>query len=585
MLRLLFLISLCVFSQIASAAFESNSVSPFNNQSNRFVKVDEAFDFNASQTQDTVHIDWQIKSGYYLYRKSIKINGKDVSLTPLSLPDGLPHEDEFFGHVQIYRDSLFIKQSLSNIGYNSSISITYQGCADAGFCYPPESRTITLSPTSDAATPQINLSQQDQIAGQLSSDNWTLLLLFILGIGLAFTPCVLPMYPILTSLVFGQKELTKSKALTLSFIYVQGMALTYTILGLIVASAGLQFQAYLQNPYILVTLSILFILLALSMFGAFSLQLPSSVQTKLNDWSNEQQGGTLWGVFVMGAISGLVCSPCTTAPLSGALLYVSQTGNLYTGALALYLLALGMGVPLIAVAVFGQHVLPRSGAWMDKVKHLFGFVLLTAPLFLLERIIPDYLSKAFWGLLAVCTILWLAKTLLSLKPSIGIKLLVSAILVTGLALSINSFWIGAWKTYQSPHQQALPFVHVSTLSELQNVLAEAKKQNRPVMMDFYADWCVACKEFEKYTFTDERVQRTLADYVLVQADVTANNADDQELLKTLGILGLPTIQFWDQRGETQSQTRVTGFMNADTYLNHLNQLNKKWNKSFTNQVK
>lgn len=574
MLRIISLIFVLLYSNLSCATLEPpGNDNLFGNQSNHFVTVDEAFRFTAVQSGNTLNIDWQIKSGYYLYKKSIKINGINVSLVPLSLPNGLIHQDEFFGQVETYRDSLVLTQQLNEIQQKSSMIIEYQGCADKGFCYPPEARTIALTPIKTANSFPV-ISEQNQIAAKLSDNYWTLFLMFALGIGLAFTPCVLPMYPILTSIVLGQKQLTKNQAFSLSFIYVQGMALTYTILGLVVASAGVQFQAYLQHPYILSTLSILFVLLALSMFGIISLQLPSSLQTRLNNLSNNQKGGTFWGVFLMGAISGLVCSPCTTAPLSGALIYVAQTGNLYIGASALYLLALGMGVPLIAVALFGQQVLPRSGMWMDKVKQLFGFVLLAPPLFLLERILPDTLSSFLWAVLSVSLIAWLLLSAYRNSISTKIKALSSLLSIALFALTINYLVMPAWHQYQSPQESALPFVYVTNVDELEQQLATAKVEHKPVMMDFYADWCVACKEFEKYTFTNEKVQQALADYVLIQADVTANNPNDQALLKRLNILGLPTLIFWDSKSKTATTTRVTGFMTAEDFIIHLEQLNQ-----------
>ncbi|MCE0493905.1 protein-disulfide reductase DsbD [Vibrio salinus] len=569
MLRTLLLVVSLLLSQYSQAAFKSGQTDPFGQSSNDFVTVDQAFAFNAVQSGNQLNIDWQIKSGYYLYKKNITINAKNVISGPLTLPEGLPHRDEFFGKVEIYRDSLFLSLSLNGINPGASISIQYQGCADKGFCYPPETRTITLTPTQVKTTGLSSpVSEQNQIAAQLSDNYWTLFFMFALGIGLAFTPCVLPMYPILTSIVLGQRKLTRKQTFSLSFTYVQGMALTYTILGLIVASAGLQFQAYLQNPYVLSTLSLLFILLALSMFGLFSLQLPPSLQTRLNEWSNGQKGGTFGGVFVMGAISGLVCSPCTTAPLSGALIYVSQTGNLYIGALALYLLALGMGVPLIAVALFGQQILPRSGMWMDKVKQLFGFVLLSAPLFLLERILPATVSSLLWTLLATSAITWLLWA--SFRNDSGLKTKIAGVILSaGIAfITITGVLLPSWHESHS-----LAFIRVTTVSQLEQQLKQAKNDGKPVMIDFYADWCVACKEFEKYTFSSENVQQALSGYTLIQADVTANNQNDQALLKHLHILGLPTLLFWDKQGNTSPSTRITGFMNADDFMIHLDRIN------------
>ncbi len=424
----LLLFTLSAFSHTALAIFGNNSsLSVTNglsvNNGNKFVPVDQAFPFSSFQQGSNLFLDWQVKEGYYLYQNRITITAENVTLGEYQLVDGEPYHDEFFGDVTIYTTPLSINLPLSDYQLGARIIVQYQGCAKAGFCYPPETQVVEVSKfdfsqpanselntasqsVSTPAKPQATgsnktpVSEQDTLASKLAQSWWTPLLFLALGIGLAFTPCVLPMYPILTSIVLGSGQLNHKRALLLSVVYVQGMALTYTLLGLVVASAGLQFQAALQHPSVLIGLSTLFVLLALSMFGVYTLQLPSSVQTWLNNLSNQQQGGSLAGVFAMGAISGLVCSPCTTAPLSGALLYVAQSGDLLTGGVALYTLAIGMGIPLILVAVFGNRLLPKAGAWMDKVKTAFGFILLAAPIFLLERLLPEIWATALWSLLA-----------------------------------------------------------------------------------------------------------------------------------------------------------------------------------------
>ncbi|MDG2676769.1 protein-disulfide reductase DsbD, partial [Vibrio parahaemolyticus] len=404
------------------------------------------------------------------------------------------------------------------------------------------------------------------------ADNWWTPLLFLaLGVGLAFTPCVLPMYPILTSIVLGSGKLSQRRALGLSLVYVQGMALTYTLLGLVVASAGMQFQAAMQHPYVLIGLSILFVTLALSMFGVYTLQLPSSVQTWLNNLSNKQQGGSSAGVFAMGAISGLVCSPCTTAPLSGALLYVAQSGDLLTGGIALYALAMGMGIPLILVAVFGNKLLPKAGGWMDRVKTLFGFILLAAPIFLLERILPEMWSTALWSALGIAAFGWLYHIKNSLEFGGWKQSAIGIIAVLGLFASAQpalNYWFGNHET--QAQQTTVSFTRIANVAVLEEQLALAKAAGKPVMLDFYADWCVACKEFEKYTFHDPKVEAKLQNFVLLQADVTKNQVQDIELLKHMNVLGLPTIEFWDAKGEHVSNARLTGFMQAEPFLEHIN---------------
>ena len=355
----------------------------------------------------------------------------------------------------------------------------------------------------------------------------------------------------------------------LSFIYVQGMALTYTLLGLVVASAGMQFQAAMQHPYVLIALSVLFVALAMSMFGVYNLQLPSSIQTWLNNQSNKQQGGNTLGVFAMGAISGLVCSPCTTAPLSGALLYVAQSGDLLTGAIALYALAMGMGIPLILVAVFGNKLLPKAGSWMDKVKIVFGFILLAAPIFLLERIIPELWATVLWSGLGFIAFGWLYHSKNALPFGGWKQSAVGIIAMLGLFASAQpalNYWFAEKSVVV---EQQIQFARINTVEELEIQLIEAKKLGKPVMLDFYADWCVACKEFEKYTFHQADVENKLSDFVLLQADVTRNMPQDIELLKQLQVLGLPTIEFWDGEGNHVPNARVTGFMPADVFLKHM----------------
>ncbi|EMG7550256.1 protein-disulfide reductase DsbD [Vibrio alginolyticus] len=582
--------------------FNSSQNNSFGSSSDSFVPVDQAFPFNFYQQDDKLMLDWQVRDGYYLYQERLSVAGEKVSLGELQMEDGTPHKDEFFGDVHIYTQPLFVNVPMYDWQDGARVVVQYQGCAKAGFCYPPETRVIPISaftssnsdsttattaskaeqaPTATPPAVQSSTSgdtssapvtQQDSLAANLADNWWTPLLFLALGVGLAFTPCVLPMYPILTSIVLGSGKLSQRRALGLSFVYVQGMALTYTLLGLVVASAGMQFQAAMQHPYVLIGLSVLFIALALSMFGLYSLQLPSNVQTWLNNLSNKQQGGSSAGVFAMGAISGLVCSPCTTAPLSGALLYVAQSGDLLTGGIALYALAMGMGIPLILVAVFGNKLLPKAGGWMDRVKTLFGFILLAAPIFLLERIMPEMWSTILWSALGIAAFGWLYHIKNSLEFGGWKQSAVGIIAVLGLLASaqpILNYWFGNSTT--QTQQATVSFTRIANVAELEEQLALAKAAGKPVMLDFYADWCVACKEFEKYTFHDPSVEAKLQDFVLLQADVTKNQVQDIELLKHMSVLGLPTIEFWDASGEHVSNARLTGFMQAEPFLEHIKQ--------------
>lgn len=536
----------------------------------QFVPADRAFVFDFQQNQHDLNLTWQVKDGYYLYRKQISITPSQADIAEIKLPPGVWHEDEFYGKSEIYRKQLTIPITVNQAKSGATLTITYQGCADAGFCYPPETKTVPLSEVSAgaAASPApapatTDPQEKPQPTAQLPfSALWALLI----GIGIAFTPCVLPMYPLISGIVLGGKQrLSTGRALLLTFIYVQGMALTYTALGLVVAAAGLQFQAALQHPYVLIGLAVIFTLLALSMFGLFTLQLPSSLQTRLTLMSNRQQGGDPGSVFAMGAIAGLICSPCTTAPLSAILLYIAQSGNMWLGGGTLYLYALGMGLPLMLITVFGNRLLPKSGPWMEHVKTAFGFVILALPVFLLERIVGDEWSVRLWSLLGVAFFGWAFIT--SLQAKHAWMRIVQIVLLAAALVCVRP--LQDW-TFGAPHTQPqahLNFTPVASVDALNQALEQAK--GRPVMLDLYADWCVACKEFEKYTFSNPQVQQALGNTVLLQADVTANNAQDVALLKHLQVLGLPTILFFDAEGKEHPEARVTGFMDAATFSAHL----------------
>ncbi|MGG8212354.1 protein-disulfide reductase DsbD [Klebsiella aerogenes] len=540
-----------------------------------FVPADRAFAFDFQQNQHDLNLSWHIKDGYYLYRKQITLTTKDAAIVDPSLPPGEWHEDEFYGKSEIYRQRLTLPITLTEASKAATLTVTYQGCADAGFCYPPETKVVPLSAVladSDKAqaakpsAPATLPARGSQTGAEPASLPFSALWALLIGIGIAFTPCVLPMYPLISGIVLGGKQrLSTARALLLAFIYVQGMAVTYTALGLVVAAAGLQFQAALQHPYVLIGLSVVFIALALSMFGLFTLQLPSSLQTRLTLMSNKRQGGSPGGVFAMGAIAGLICSPCTTAPLSAILLYIAQSGNLWLGGGTLYLYALGMGLPLILVTVFGNRLLPKSGPWMAHVKTAFGFVILALPVFLLERVIGEAWGLRLWSLLGVAFFSWAFITSLGAsKPWLRLVQIVMLGAALVSARPLQDWAFGAPAVQQQAH---LEFTRVSTVDELNQALAQAK--GKPVMLDLYADWCVACKEFGKYTFSAPEVRQALKETVLLQVDVTKNSAQDAALLKHLQVLGLPTILFFNAQGEEQPAQRVTGFMDAAAFSAHL----------------
>ncbi|HDX8353530.1 TPA: protein-disulfide reductase DsbD [Aeromonas dhakensis] len=548
----------------------------------KFLKVDEAFVLESEQQGNRLLLRLRIADDYYLYRHRFSFQGENLTFEEPVLPAGTDHEDDFFGKTQVYYREVQIPVTLTEAGQQASLKISYQGCTD-GLCYPPTDKRIAVEPLVaepphdqvDAPTPAPASSQQDQLAAALSSQGFWLSVaaFFALGLGLAFTPCVFPMYPILTGIIAGAgHRLSTRRAFLLSFVYVQGMAVTYTLLGLVVASAGLKFQAALQHPYVLIGLSVMFVLLALSMFGLYTLQLPSSLQTRLSGLSNRQQGGSVLGVGIMGMISGLVCSPCTTAPLSGALIYVAQSGDLWLGGAALYALSLGMGLPLLLLGTSGGKLLPKAGAWMDVIKQLFGFALLAVPILLLSRLWSDQVATLAWlgwGLL-LCGYLYhhnqhqQHSVGRSLRGFVLLLAMISAVVV-GKDLLLPSQGASVAAQAETP-----AFIRIKTLDDLKTQLAAAR--GKPVLLDLYADWCVACKEFEHKTFNDPAVRERFGQMVLLQADVTANDDADVELLNGLNVLGLPTLIFFDRAGNEVSGQRVTGFMGPAEFLGQLDRI-------------
>lgn len=531
----------------------------------------QAFAFSHQVSANQLALNWQIADGYYLYKKSLSVQGKNVTLGEMSDPPSEVHQDEFFGEVDIFRHQLQLTVPFSAQQSGAQVEVSYQGCTQ-GFCYPPETVVIALQQPgqfdANSANSPENTAKAEQVvlAEQLAENRFSLLWFFVLGLGLAFTPCVLPMLPLLSAIVIGSHQRPNSgRALLLSLSYVQGMALTYTLLGLIVAAIGLPFQVALQSPPVLIGLAVLFTLLALSMFGLFNLQLPLRWQQKLNHWSQQQQGGSLGSVFVMGMIAGLVASPCTSAPLSGALLYVAQSGDLATGGVALYLLALGMGVPLMLVTLFGNRILPKSGDWLLKVKTAFGFVMLALPVFLLTRVLPSAVEPLLWSALAIAFLVWL---LAQLCIAVWWQKVLGILLLIALVLSAKPWTDWIFQPNVATPAQTTHFTRIQSVVELKAQLAA--NRGKAAMVDLYADWCVACKEFEKYIFSDPQVQQKLSSMLLLQIDMTHNSAENDAFMQHFQILGLPTILFFDTNGTELPSARITGFMQPQAFLTWLN---------------
>ena len=554
-----------LFALISWNLLTANAVAQSSNifdQQPEFLTVDQAFNVQVL-SEKPLTIGIEIQPGYYLYQHAFKLTPASALTRPIDYPPAESHVDEFFGESQVYRNYVELTYSL-NAGVNE-VTFHYQGCADAGLCYPPETRTIgvqsdTNEPIKAASNPTEN-NQVEQV------DLATLGLFFLLGIGLAFTPCVFPMYPIISATVVGDKPKTLKNLVFLAFIYVQGMAITYSLLGLIVASMGMQFQAYFQHPAIIATLAIAFAIFAMSMLDIINLQLPSGWQSRLDQISRNQSGGRIAGVFSIGVISGLVASPCTTAPLSGALLFVAQTGEWLSGAILLYALSLGMGLPLIVFAASGGRLLPKAGAWMNIIKHLLGWLLLAAVVFLLERLFNDTVSFFLWLTYFVGLAVYMGRHINDLKHPLSRTLLYLLVTTTAVA---GSYW--QVDKYYSVKQTHGFFTQVETRAALEQQLNNARQSQQWVMVDLYADWCVACKEFEQYTFSRRSVQSALSEFKKLQIDVTANTAEHKQLLSDYQVLGLPTLLFFSPNGEELKQWRVTGFLDEDAFNEHLQKM-------------
>ena len=559
-----------------------------------FLPVDDAFVFDFQQNDDELTLNFTIADDYYLYKHQFKLVGKDVELGEPVFPEGKEKEDEFFGLTEVYYHNVSFTVPVNQAKEDGVVKVRFQGCADAGLCYPPTVKVIYLSAVGDAepavqdsapseATGEAVKSEQFGLAERLADkDNLpvTLLLFLALGIGLAFTPCVFPMYPILSGIVLGQgKGMSLSRAFTLSFVYVQGMAITYSILGLVVASAGVQFQAALQHPAILGVFIVLFIALAMAMFGVYEIQLPSSWQSKLNDVSNNQKRGNFAGVFVMGVLSGLVASPCTTAPLTGILLFIAQTGDMTLGFISLYVLSLGMGIPLILFGMTGGKLLPKAGNWMNVVKVSFGFMMLAVAILFIERLWSSSWTNLLWALTGLATFSYYSVVNQPTQPSFmkGVRTLLISL---GLFASAMTGYVTLFGGTSSPVAQQSgqhgndaghpEFMVVKNLDDFEQKLAAANAEGKTVMVDLYADWCVACKEFEKYTFPDEAVISALSNTVWMQIDLTENTPVNLAFQDEFDVLGLPTILFFNTAGEEINQSRVTGFMRADAFADHVN---------------
>ncbi|MBC3456835.1 protein-disulfide reductase DsbD [Pseudomonas mosselii] len=538
-----------------------------------FLPVNEAFVLTHDRLENgQMRLHFQIKDGYYLYQKRLKFDGLPPEQHPV-LPQAENHHDEFFGDSAVYRSEL---ELLLPAGAGGELRLGWQGCADAGLCYPPQTTPIALG---GSATPVAAADQaSDQaLAGTLQQDSlaWSLLAFFGLGLLLAFTPCSLPMLPILAGLVLGNGASAR-RGWWLAGIYVLSMALVYAALGVIAALLGASLQAWLQQPWLLGSLAGLFVLLALPMFGAFELQLPAALRDRLDRAGQGTRGGNLYGAALLGALSGLLLGPCMTAPLAGALLFIAQSGDVLQGALVLFSLGLGMGVPLLLLVTLGNRYLPRPGAWMNLVKGLFGFVFLAMALYTVRGLLAETLVLALAGAWLIA-LGWAAWPALQRLPALRAIPLLGALwgglLLVGAAAGGNDLWqplqpFAGKGTAAAPANAHDAFVTVSAPADLQRELDAAKARGQWVLVDYYADWCVSCKVMEKQVFGRGDVQASLAGMHLLRLDVTADSPASRELLQRFQVPGPPSLIWIGPEGDERRARRITGEIDATGFLQH-----------------
>lgn len=557
--------------------------------------VDEAFrPYVFVIDGNTLEVSWQITPGYYLYKAKLAVStaSDKIQLGKLALPAGVMKYDEFFGESEVYTENVFARLPFARATpeeISFKLQLDFQGCAEVGVCYPPTTRMLSVDLPAASAAGNLGepVTEQGRLTRLIAEGSLALVLATFFGAGLllAFTPCVLPMVPILSGIIAGEgRDVSAYRGFTLSLSYVLGMALVYTVAGIAFAAAGQQAQAVFQQPWIIITFAGLFVVLALSMFGLFELQMPSAIQSRLAAISGRQKSGTMIGAFVMGALSSLIVTACVAPPLVATLTVISQTGDIVRGGLALFAMSLGMGMPLLVVGTSAGKLLPKAGSWMEATKTAFGFMMLGLTVWMLSRILPGQITLGLWGVLVFMAGIFMG-ALTSLGPAAGkmrlagkglglLALLYGAILLVGAFLGghdpfrpLDNLRLAG--SEQAADHQGLKFTRIKTVDDLDNALAEAAAQSRTAMLDFYADWCVSCKEMEAYTFTEAAVQAALADTVLLQADVTANDDEDQALLQRFGVFGPPTIIFFDEKGQQREGYEVVGYMRSDDFVAHV----------------
>ena len=584
-------------SATVNALFASDS-------QDQFLTPDEAFKLNLTRLDaENIQANFTIAPGHYLYRERVKfsvehtaeLKASDAQIVAITLPSGEIKEDANFGKQEVYhhdfKANIKISQGVSTI----AIAASYQGCSEKGLCYAPIKKTISVAlskakPSANITTSNSNNATDDDTTVLLKTGNIWLIIFGFFGAGLllSLTPCVLPMIPILSSIIVGSQSQgvhqTKLYSFALSVSYVLGMALSYTLAGVAAGLSGNLLSQSLQNVWVLGASALVFVLLAFSMFGFYELQLPSALETKLIKTSNSFKGGKFLGVFIMGALSALIVSPCVAAPLAGALIYISQSQNVLLGGVALFALSLGMGVPLLLIGASAGKLLPKTGNWMNAVRHFFGVLMLAMAVWLISPVIPTGVQLVLWATLLIVTAVFLNaldnlpahangfakfwKGIAVILLIFGVTLLIGAL--SGAKSALQPFngitsSLAANNNSANPLQNvsSLAFTRIKNISELDRKLAETN--GKPVMLDFYADWCVACKELEQLTFSDNQIQQLLANTTLLQVDVTANTDEDKALLKRFVLFGPPGIVFFDGQGKLISSVKTIGFQNVERF--------------------
>ena len=594
------LLLLFLSTPFAHAGFLDNLSNMGGTKQPKFLPPDEAFQLKlVARDAHTLQASFTITEGYYLYRDKIKLSSKDsaIKIAP-NLPQGDMKNDPNFGPTQVFHHSFQADATLegkSDAASSITVDAVYQGCSEQGLCYPPINKTLVvdLTPASFTVAPStatVNTApaqssvapsenENSKIAQLFKSGNFWLIVSFFFGAGLllSLTPCVFPMIPILSGIIVGRgHKITHMHAFMLSLAYVLGMAITYAIAGVAAGLSGDLISNALQTPWVLGSFAAVFVVLSLSMFGFYELQMPTALQSKLTDTSNKLHGGHLGGVFVMGALSAVIMGPCVAAPLAGALLYIGKTHDALLGGVALFVLALGMGAPLLLIGTSAGVLLPKAGAWMEAVKRFFGVMLLALAIWIVQPLLPMGVQMLLWAALLLFSAIYLgALSTLPVNAKGKHKLqkgLALFVLLVGVAYLVGALSgardlmrpLGGISRSEATEVPKLNFTRVKDVVDLDQRIAQVHGQ--PVMLDFYADWCVSCKEMERYSFSDAAVQAKLKGYLLLQADVTANSEADKELLKRFGLFGPPGIIFFGAQGTEKPDTRVVGYQDAGQFL-------------------